>query len=60
MEAHMGLGHAEITLKNTKDMVKTGENLLDTILLDAMGLMINPSSQELVGVHGDQMLHSLK
>jgi clan AA aspartic protease len=36
------------------------ENLLGAIPLEAMDLMINPCSQELVGVHGDQMLHSLK
>jgi hypothetical protein len=36
------------------------ENLLGAIPLEAMDLMINPGSQELVGVHGDQMLHSLK
>jgi clan AA aspartic protease len=36
------------------------ENLLGAIPLEAMDLMINPGSQELVGVHGDQILHSLK
>jgi clan AA aspartic protease len=36
------------------------ENLLGAIPLEAMDLMINPGSQELVGAHGDQMMHSLK
>ncbi|MDR0289766.1 MAG: retroviral-like aspartic protease family protein [Treponema sp.] len=36
------------------------ENLLGAIPLEAMDLMINPVSQELVGVHGDEALYSLK
>jgi clan AA aspartic protease len=36
------------------------ENLLGAIPLEAMDLMINPCSQELVGVHGDEALYSLK
>ncbi|MDR0290873.1 MAG: aspartyl protease family protein [Treponema sp.] len=36
------------------------ENLLGAIPLEAMDLMISPSTQELVGVHGDLILHSLK
>jgi clan AA aspartic protease len=36
------------------------ENLFGAIPLEALDLMINPCSQELVGVHGDQMVTSLK
>ena len=36
------------------------ENLLGAIPLEAMDLMIKPGSQELVGVHGDQIVLSLK
>jgi clan AA aspartic protease len=36
------------------------ENLLGAIPLEGMDLMINPSSQELVGVHGDEAIYSLK
>jgi clan AA aspartic protease len=36
------------------------ENLLGAIPLEAMDLMINPRKQEVMGVHGDQILHSVK
>jgi clan AA aspartic protease len=36
------------------------ENLLGALPLEAMDLMINPCSQELVGVHGDEAVYSLK
>ena len=36
------------------------ENLLGAIPLEGMDLMINPCSQELVGVHGDEILYTLK
>jgi clan AA aspartic protease len=35
------------------------ENLLGAIPLEAMDLMINPGTQELVGVHGDEAVYSL-
>ena len=36
------------------------ENLLGAIPLEAMDLTINPRTEEVVGVHGDQILHSVK
>jgi clan AA aspartic protease len=36
------------------------ENLLGALPLEGMDLMINPCSQELVGVHGDEAVYSLK
>jgi hypothetical protein len=36
------------------------ENLLGALPLEAMDLMINPCSQELVGAHGDEAVYSLK
>jgi len=36
------------------------ENLLGAIPLEAMDLMINPLTEEVVGAHGDQIMHSLK
>jgi len=36
------------------------ENLLGAIPLEAMDLTINPRTEEVIGVHGDQILHSLK
>ena len=36
------------------------ENLLGAIPLEAMDLTINPRSEEVIGAHGDQMMHSLK
>jgi clan AA aspartic protease len=36
------------------------ENLLGAIPLEAMDLIINPRIQEVVGAHGDQILHSVK
>ena len=36
------------------------ENLLGAIPLEAMDLTINARTQELVGAHGDQILHSIK
>ena len=36
------------------------ENLLGAIPLEAMDLIINPRSEELVGAHGDQIMHSIK
>jgi len=35
------------------------ENLLGAIPLEAMDLMISPRTEEVVGVHGDQIMHSL-
>ena len=34
--------------------------LLGAIPLEAMDLTVNPRGEELVGAHGDQMVHSLK
>jgi len=36
------------------------ENLLGAIPLEAMDLSINPRTAEVVGAHGDQILHSVK
>jgi clan AA aspartic protease len=36
------------------------EVLLGAIPLEAMDLTINPRRQELVGVHGDQVIHAVK
>ena len=36
------------------------EILLGAIPLEAMDLMIHPRSEEVVGVHGDQVIHSIK
>ena len=36
------------------------ENLLGAIPLEAMDLIVNPRGEELVGAHGDQIMHSLK
>jgi clan AA aspartic protease len=36
------------------------EVLLGAIPLEAMDLMVHPRLEELVGVHGDQIIHSLK
>lgn len=36
------------------------ENLLGAIPLEAMDLTINPRTQEVVGAHGDQIMHSVK
>ncbi|WP_461255133.1 clan AA aspartic protease [Treponema sp. R80B11-R83G3] len=36
------------------------ENLLGAIPLEAMDLTINPRTEEVIGAHGDQILHSLK
>jgi clan AA aspartic protease len=36
------------------------ENLLGAIPLEALDLMINPRTEEVVGAHGDQIMHSLK
>ena len=36
------------------------ENLLGAIPLEAMDLTINPRKEEVVGAHGDQILHLLK
>jgi clan AA aspartic protease len=36
------------------------ENLLGAIPLEAMDLTINPRNQALVGIHGDQIVHSVK
>ena len=33
------------------------ENLLGAIPMEAMDVMINPRGEELVGVHGDEILH---
>ena len=35
------------------------ENLLGAIPLEAMDLTINPRGEELVGAHGEQIIHSL-
>ena len=36
------------------------ENLLGAIPLEAMDLTINPRTEEVIGAHGDQIVHSLK
>ena len=36
------------------------ENLLGAIPLEALDLTINPRTEEVVGAHGDQIMHSLK
>jgi clan AA aspartic protease len=36
------------------------EVLLGAIPLEAMDLMVNPCNQEVVGVHGDQVIHCVK
>ena len=36
------------------------ENLLGAIPLEAMDLTINPRTEEVIGAHGDQVVHSLK
>ena len=36
------------------------EILLGAIPLEAMDLMIHPRTEEIVGVHGDQIIHSVK
>ena len=36
------------------------ENLLGAIPLEAMDLIINPRGEELIGAHGDQIMHTLK
>jgi len=36
------------------------EILLGAIPLEAMDLMIHPRAEEIVGVHGDQIIHSVK
>ena len=35
------------------------ENLLGAIPLEAMDLTINPRTEEVVGIHGDQILHRI-
>jgi clan AA aspartic protease len=37
-----------------------GETLLGAIPLEDMDLMVNPVKQELVGVHGDEIIYSLR
>jgi hypothetical protein len=59
-------GPLEISWKNRKVICQAvivpnaDENLLGAIPLEAMDLMINPASQEVVGVHGDEAIYSLK
>jgi clan AA aspartic protease len=36
------------------------ENLLGAIPLEAMDLTINPRTEEVIGAHGDKIVHSLK
>ena len=36
------------------------ESLLGAIPLEAMDLTVNPRTQEVVGVHGDQIMHSVR
>jgi clan AA aspartic protease len=38
----------------------TGEVLLGAIPLKAMDLIIHPRKEEIVGAHGDQVIHSVK
>jgi clan AA aspartic protease len=56
----------EISWKNRKYICQAvivpnaDENLLGALPLEAMDLMINPCSHEVVGVHGDEALYTLK
>jgi clan AA aspartic protease len=43
-----------IVLPNADDI------LLGAIPLEAMDLMVNPVSQEVAGIHGDQIIHKIK
>jgi clan AA aspartic protease len=56
----------EISWKDRKSICQAvivpnaDENLLGALPLEAMDLMINPGSQEVVGVHGDEAVYTLK
>ena len=59
-------GPVEVAWKNRSTncdaivLPEADETLLGAIPLEAMDLMINPLKGELVGVHGDQVVHSIK
>ena len=59
-------GPLEVTWKNRRTtcealvLPEAEEILLGAIPLEAMDLTINPRKEELVGVHGDQIIHSIK
>jgi len=58
----MGMVRAEITLKNPLDegyardgYIRQEDILLGAIPLEGLDLMVNPVTQELVGIHGDDV-----
>ena len=59
-------GPLEVRWKNRRTtcealiLPEAEEILLGAIPLEAMDLTINPRKEELVGVHGDQIIHSVK
>ena len=59
-------GPVEVNWKNRSTncdaliLPEADEILLGAIPLEAMDLMIHPRTEEVVGVHGDQIVHSVK
>jgi clan AA aspartic protease len=59
-------GPVEVSWKNRRTncdalvLPNADETLLGAIPLEAMDLMIHPRTEEVVGVHGDQVVHSVR
>ena len=66
VETYNLAGPLEVAWKNRRTTCEAlvlpdaEEILLGAIPLEAMDLTINPRKEEIVGVHGDQIIHSVK
>jgi len=65
-EKYILAGPLEVRWKDRRTVCETlvlpdaEEILLGAILLEAMDLIIHPHKKEIVGAHGDQIIHSVK